>query len=249
MFQEIKNHLKSKLSDDKLVANLFASFYKISERFVAQDPPGVLRHSGQFVEAALRVSEHFVTGTHTPLKSNFNVDACVKHLEGVSGSDGLRIHVGRLSRALYDFRSRKNAVHLKDVDPLTIDAALIYQMAAWIMIEILKESEIPNPEEAIRFLASRKIPLVQEIDGLLRTTNPNLGGPERLLVLLYSAVDGLTEAELLSGARTKIRDVSDVRTYLKRHEHKDLVHKMSNGKWVLFGKGPLEVEKILETYG
>lgn len=248
MVEIVKNELKKKIGDNKLVDNLFLSFQKISEEFVAQKPVDLLQNTGLFVESALRVVEHLVFGIHTHLGSKFDVDICIQKLEKASGPDGLRIHVARLSRTVYDFRSRKKAVHLKAVDPQAIDANLVFNVCNWILIEILKESGIQDAESTIKMLFTRKIPLVQSVEDILRTTNPELSGPQRILLLLYSAPDGLTEDQLYRSTRQKIKSNNHLKTNLRNMDATDLVHKHSDGQWTLFGRGFPEAEKIISQF-
>ncbi len=248
MLDIIKSALKQKINDDKLVDDLFFSFQKISEEFVAQKPVDLLQNTGLFVESALRVVEHFILGSHTSLGNKFDVDTCIKKLEKASGFEGLRIHVAHLSRAIYDFRSRKKSVHLKSVDPQIIDASLIFNISNWIFIEILKELNIQEAESAIKLFFTRKIPLVQEVDGILRTTNPKLLGTQRILLLLYSAPTGLTEEELLEGTKAKIKDKNHLVINLNNLDGKDLVHHKKDGRWILFGIGFSKTEEIIHKF-
>lgn len=248
MFDAVKRGLQKKVGDDKLVDNLFLSYQKISEEFVAQKPIDLLQNTGLFIESALRIAEHFVLGTHTPLSKKFAVDTCIQKLEKSSGIEGLRVHVARLSRAIYDFRSRKTGVHLKAIDPRVIDANLIFNVSTWILIEILKESVVPDAENSIRLLFTRKVPLVQEVGGILRTTNPKLLGTHRILLLLYSASIGLSEDELFEGTKRKIKNKDHLRKNLKYMDKNDLIHQLSDSKWTLFGQGPTEAEKIIAKF-
>lgn len=248
MLDTVKQELKKKIGDDKLVDNLFFSFQKISEKFVAQKPVDLLQNTGLFVESALRVAEYFVLGTHTSLSKKFDVDKCIQKLEKASGFEGLRIHVARLSRAIYDFRSRKKGVHLKATDPQIVDASLIFNVSTWIVIEILKESGVPDMENTIRLLFTRKVPLVQEVDGILRTTNPKLLGTQRILLLLYSAPAGLSEDELFKGTKRKIKNKGHLKKNLRNMDNSDFVHQLSDGRWTLFGRGFSEAEKIIGKF-
>jgi len=248
MFEMIQNELKEKLNDNPLVNNLFSSFQKISQEYVAQKPVELLQNTGLFIESALRVAEHFVLGVHTPLGSKFDIDTVIEKLEKASGFEGLRIHVARLSRSVYDFRSRKKAVHLKAVDPQAVDANLVFNVCTWILIEVLKESGIKNPEDAIQLLFTRKIPLVQLVGGLLRTTNPGLNGAQRITLLLYSAPAGLTEDQLLQATKQKIKDKHHLKKNLKNMNKVDLVHELTDGQWVLFGRGFIEAEKLIAKF-
>jgi len=248
MIDTVKNALKQKIGDNKLVDNLFFSFQKISEEFVAQKPVDLLQNTGLFVESVLRVAEHFVLGKHTPLEDKFDIDKSIKSLEKATGFDGLRIHAARLSRAVYDFRSRKKGVHLKAVDPQIIDANLIFNISSWILIEILKESGVSNSEAAIRTLFTKKIPLVQSVGGILRTTNPKLVGTSRILLLLYATPDGLIEEQLFAGTKQKIKTLNHLKINLRNMDSSDLIHQLPDGKWTLFGRGFGEAEKLIVKF-
>lgn len=248
MLKIIKQELKNQIGDEKLVDSLFSSFQKISEEYIAQKPVDLLQNTGLFIESVLRVAEHIVLGAHTSLSDKFDVNTCVEKLKNAPGLEGLRIHVARLSRAIYDFRTRKKSVHLKSIDPQAIDADLVFNISNWIMIEILKESKISDPEKAIRLFYSRKIPLVQGVDGILRTTNPKLLGTQRILLLLYSAPDGLTTEELLEGTKSKIKNRHHLLINLDNLDGKDLVHHKKDDKWILFGRGFSEAEEIIHKF-
>ncbi len=247
MLNKAKEQLKIKIGDDPLVENLFKSFQGIAEEFVAQKPVDLLQKTGPFVESALRIAEHLVLGHHTPLSGKFNIDSSIKTLESATGLDGLRIHLPRLTRAIYDFRTRKNSAHLKAIDPVAIDASVVFNVSNWVLIEILKESGLHDAENAIRVLFTIKIPLIQRVGGILRTTNPALTGPQRLLLLLYAEPDGMTEERLLSGTKNIIKDTNHLKTNLRALDQKDCVH-YTGDKWVLFGKGFIEAENIIKKY-
>ena len=249
MIEDIKKDLISKIGDKKLIENFLYSYDEISKEFVSRDPVGLLQNVGLFVESSFRIIEHVIFKQHTSLTSNLSIDNLIKKLEKTKGADGLRIHAARLNRAVYDFRSRKKSVHLKEVDPKEIDANLVFNIATWIFIEILKELRISNAEEIIKLLFTRKIPLVQSVGGVLRTTNPKLLGTQRILILLYVAIGGLTEDELFAGTRTKIKDKHHLKINLTNLERDDLVHQLQDGKWVIFGRGIIEAEKLISKFG
>lgn len=248
MIEKTKKELKKIVNDSQLIENLFLSYRRISEEYISQNPVKLFQNIGLFIESAMRVTENLIFGNHTPISKKFDLDSCIEKLEEASGSQGLRIHVSRLSRAAYDFRSRKKGVHLKEIDPETIDASLIFNIITWILIEILKESGIQDPDKIIYLLFSRKIPLVQEAGGVLRTTNPKLSGTERILLLLYSTPKGLTEQELFEGTKRKIKNKKHLQTNLRNMDNDDRIHKLSNGRWILFGRGFGEAEKVIKKF-
>lgn len=245
---QVKAALSARIGDQKLAEELFKSYDEIAKGFVSQNPIHVLQNTGLFVEAVLRVAEQLVTGSHVPLSKKLATDACIERLEDSSGLDALRIHAARLSRAVFDFRSRKKSVHLTAVDPEAIDASLIYNIATWIMIEILRTSGIPDAEATIKLLFTTKTPLVQRVGGIIRTTNPKLSGPQRILLLLYTEASGLTEEQLLAGTKQKNKDANHLRTNLREMDKSDLIHKLPDGKWTLFGSGYRLAEETIQKF-
>ncbi len=248
MLEAIKLELAKKVSDSKLVENLLDSFQKISEEYISQKPVDLLQNTGLFLESVMRVTQHLVEGEHTPLEDKFDLDRCVQRLESIQGSEGLRIHVSRLSRAIYDFRTRKKSVHLKAIDPKIIDADLVFNVCNWILIEVLKESGVAGSDEQIRLLHTRKIPLVQSVGGILRTTNSKLSGTQRILLLLYSEPDGITADQLFESTKIKIKTKNHLGKNLKNLESRDCLHLLPDGKWTLFGQGFNEAEYVITIY-
>jgi hypothetical protein len=80
------------------------------------------------------------------------------------------------------------------------------------------------------------------VGGILRTTDPKLLGTQRILLLLYSAPCGLNEEKLFSGTKQKIKNRNHLGKNLRNMEKNDLVHKLPDDSWMLFGKGLVEAE-------
>ncbi|KKU49520.1 MAG: hypothetical protein UX71_C0013G0014 [Parcubacteria group bacterium GW2011_GWA1_47_10] len=241
----IQSQLFAIAGDAKLAKDITESYDGISAGYFSQNSIMLLQHVGVFVEGILRVAEHIVFNTHTPLLKKINIDKTIIKLEKASGPEGIRIHVTRLSRAAYDFRSRKKSVHLTAIDPQLIDAHLIFELVTWVLIEVLKESGLPDAEDSVRMLATRKIPLVESVDGILRTTRTSLSIPEKITLLLYAQPTGLTDEELFESTKIHVPTINRLQRDLHRLEIRDQVHKKKDGKWVLFGHGREMAEKLL----
>ncbi|MCB2230673.1 hypothetical protein KQH82_08150 [bacterium] len=236
------------VQDDPLVDNLFESYTQIGTAYISGKPKQAIQNVGLFVESAARVIEHLLTGQHPQLSARFNLDKCIERLEKLGGRDGLRIIGARLSRVLYDFRTRKSSVHLKAVDPLQVDAELVTTACSWIMIEILKESGLSEAEAFIELAATRKTVLVQEVAGVLRTTNSKLNGGQRLLLVLYSSSCPLDEDQLHKSTNTIIKTRNHLRTNLESLRKRDMAHRDEAGRWQIFGKGYTAAESIISKF-
>ena len=92
----------------------------------------------RIVEHALRAVEFIRTGT-APLEIK-SVAGTVKVIEGdTTVPEPLRYLVPRVGQmAIYEVRSKRGAVHVKDVDPRHIDANLAVHAAAWVLAEFLR---------------------------------------------------------------------------------------------------------------
>jgi len=134
------------------------------------------------------------------------------------------------------------------VDPKVIDADLVFNICNWILIEILKESGIQSSEDAIRLLYTRKVPLVQRVGDIVRTTNPKLSGTERILLLLYLSPKGRSVEELFNGTKIKIKTKNHLYKNLRNLESRGELHLLPNENWVLFGQGYRKAESIIRKY-
>ena len=134
------------------------------------------------------------------------------------------------------------------VDPRDIDADLVINIASWVLIEILKESNVKNPENTIKLLFRKKIPLVQEVEDILHTTHPKLTGPQRILLILYSAQTSLSEEQIFSGVKLKIKNKDHLRKSLQSLEKREWIHQKKNNSWMIFGRGILKAEEVIQKF-
>ena len=78
---------------------------------------------GKIVETFVQILQHLETGTYD---AKPDVDG---HLRGLDSrtklDDGLRICGGRIARALYAIRNKRNVVHKGSVDPNTYDLRML----------------------------------------------------------------------------------------------------------------------------
>lgn len=248
MSSTIEKQLGVVTGDAKLAKDIAESYNGISAAYFAGNPVGLLHHLGVFVEGIFRVAEHMIFGAHTPLSKKIDIDEIAEKLQKTQGAEGIRIHVARLSRVAYDFRSRKKSVHLTSVDPQLIDSHLLFEITTWTLIEVMKESGLSDAEATVKLLATRKTPLVEGVDGILRTTKSELSVPERILLLLYAQPTGFSEEQLFASTRTRVSSIALLRRDLGRLEKRDCVHKRRDGMWVLFGKGRTLAEGLFGIY-
>ena len=89
---------------------------------------------------------------------------------------------------MYTLRSKRNIVHKNTLDPNTFDLALLYQGAAWIMAELLRNATGVSIQEAGALIELVQTPvgtLVEEIDGT-HILHADVSLRVEVLILLHS---------------------------------------------------------------
>jgi len=250
----IKQILLSRLPD-LIVEAILKQYTSMKENFFLgkHGPSGV--DGGRFAEAVTRALEHICLGSWTPLDQKLDFDHSINAimaLPQVTQPDNLRIGIPRALRALYDVRNRRGAAHLADINPNYMDSAFSVACADWVLAELVREfSEVPHDEAQalVDGLVSRKVPVIQDIDGFLRTLRPEMTGPERIqLLLYYRGKQGAIEDELLAWTKNKFSKVKPLRKALSRLDDRDLVHRKPGDRWILTETGLIKAEEIMKSY-
>jgi len=227
----------SKTIDPKVVDDLLSSYERMVAKNKKGDIEGCLSIAGKFVENALRAIEFLRTGkTLSEIKSAITT---VKEIEKDQKlPESIRLLIPRISIAMiYDVRSKRGAVHVKEIDPRSIDAALSVQAASWIVAEFLRlfhsDQEVAIAE-AMSTLMRVNIPFIENLGGERVVTATVECGVELLLLLAESQPNGLDRAALGQSAKYS---PSSITTSLQRLERKRLVHKTRDNKYHITGPG------------
>jgi len=234
MFDTVKNQLQH-FYPQELVDALLDSYKDLVENFNR----GKLRPSevegGRFCEAAIRILQYKTMGTYTPIGTPIgNLDTEISRLANlpkVGFSESIRLHIPRTIRVIYDIRSKRDSVHLGNINPNLMDATLILNCCNWALAELFRmELQIPvnEAQKIINHLIEKKIPIVQDFDGFLVTLNPRLTSRDRILVLLYyRSKEGTTREELSLWLPPKMK--RQLSTNLNRLQHdKNFIHRVKN---------------------
>jgi len=83
--------------------------------------------------------------------------------------DDLRICAGRITRAIYTLRNRRNIAHKGVVDPNSYDLAFLHHAVSWVLAEFLRQATGVKMEEAGALIAQIHAPIdeiVEDIDGV-----------------------------------------------------------------------------------
>ena len=142
---------------------------------------------GKFVEVFVQCLQQISRGSHDAQAS---VDKYLntKVENDTALPDGLRFCSGRIARAIYTLRNKRNIAHKGEVDPNTFDLAFVHQAAAWIIAEMIRCASGVTMAEAGSLIELLQAPvgtLVEEIDGV-RLVHANVSTRVELLILLHS---------------------------------------------------------------
>lgn len=218
----------------ELVDDLLESFAEAKRRYYRDDLRPNAVEGGRFSEAAFRIIQWALDGgRYTPVGRTMpKVDQLLIWCANAKGNDGLRLHIPRTLRLIYDVRNRRGAAHLADgIDPNVQDATLVVHNMDWVLAELVRLYHDVTPAEAhqiITELVSKEVPIIQEFDGFPRILR-DLRASDHVLVLLYwRGSKGALISELAGWVPTPMRahlrrTVAGLDTKLMVHLTGDLV--------------------------
>lgn len=206
----------------KLAAELAADFVKIRQDHATKT---LERASpGKFVETFVQCLQQISRGSHD---AKPNVDGYLNTAveNDAALPDGLRICAGRVARAIYTLRNKRNIAHKGEVDPNTFDLAYVHQAAAWIMAEMIRRASGVTMEEAGALIELVQAPvgtLVEEIDGT-RLVHGDVSVRVELLILLHSHYPDAVSVEDILDSLSR-RSAGTVRNRLRDLYGEKLTH-------------------------
>lgn len=223
--------------DANIVGRLLASYENLTGRVRRGDLDAALAEAGKFVEHTLRAVEFIRTGVApTEIKAP---NQTVKDIEKDARlPEGLRILIPRIAHAMiYDIRSKRGAIHVKEVDPRAIDAALAVQAASWVMAEFLRQYHSDDEKTvalAMEALMRPHVPFIEQFGDEHVVTRKVPCDVELLLLLSRAASSGLDRKVLGQSSKYKPPAVTKALQGLGHARH---VHKTREGRYHITGPG------------
>jgi hypothetical protein len=183
--------------------------------------------------------EHATTKKFTELGRMIASDKLFETLSNLPKAqfpEGLRLHIPRAIRVVYDIRNKRDAAHLADdIDPNLQDASLVVSNLDWILAEFIRLYHKVSANEATKVIdgiVTRKVPVVEDFDGFLKVLNPSLKVSGYILVLLYERGSaGATLSELEKWVRPSMR--TNLRRTLNGMVDDALLHENDVGAFFL----------------
>ena len=173
------------LLDPALAHDLVSHYIKIRQDCVTRTFERA--SPGKFVETLVQSLQSISRGSYD---AKPDVDAFLNsRIENEETlPDGIRFCVGRVARAMYTLRNKRNIAHNGEVDPNSMDIIFLHQAATWIMAEMIRCSSGVTMEEAGGIIRMIQVPLgtlVEEIDGI-RLVHAQVSVRSEILILMHS---------------------------------------------------------------
>jgi hypothetical protein len=235
---------------------LIDCFSQIGRNFAERRWEPAELNGGKFCEIVYTVLNGTLSKTYAtaPAKPPNMVNAC-RALEQMPpsaarvGDRSLRILIPRLLPVLYEIRNNRGVGHVGgDVDPNFQDAVAVYQMASWVMAELIRifhQVSIDDAQETVNTLVDRKHPVIWQSGGIRRVLDPSLTKGDQSLLLLYSAGGWVEEKDLAEWV-----DYSNLTQYRNRviiplHDSRHVEYDKNLRRIQLTPRGSEDVEKRL----
>lgn len=220
-----------------LATDLVEAYEQLVAKHRGGDLEAALTKAGRFVEHTLRLIECIRTGT-APAEIK-QITAAMRAIENdTTLPDSLRFLIPRAAYGMiYDLRSKRNAVHVKETDPTAIDVALTVAAAGWITAELLRlyhKSDEKAVVDAMLALTRGTIPLVESINGEVFVGKKVPAKFELLLLLAHAKPKGMSRASIGSAAKCSQPSVS---TALKALGSERMVHLGADHSYYISSNG------------
>lgn len=236
MRDTIEKNLSANI-DPEVVRALLNSYQKVVVEYRAGGIEECLTQAGKFVEHALRAVEFLRTGT-APHEIRNAAETVKLIKKDKSLPESLSLLIPKVAHSMiYEIRSKRGAVHVKEIDPRRIDAALSVQAASWIVAEFVRLFHVDSEsavEDAMASLMRVELPLVEQLGGETVVT-ANVSCPTELLLLIAQAGPGSLGRTSL-GASSRYGS-STVSKSLQRLKGDRLIHQSGTGNYHLTGPG------------
>ncbi len=236
MKDSVRRNLASNI-DAPVVEDILRMYEGLIAKQRISDFEGALTRAGKFVEHVFRALEFIRTGTapkevKSPAKTAKTIE------NDTSLPETIRLLIPRIALAMiYDIRSKRGAVHVKEIDPRQIDVELAVNAASWIIAEFVRLYHVDEETAVTKVMAAltrTNIPAIEAIGGeevVTRVVPPKI---EILLLLARNNPDGATRRQIGKAAKCSPPRVTEALQALEKERY---VHKTSGGSFHITGPG------------
>ncbi len=225
----------------------------MERRFIQRDWEPAELDGGQFCEVLARVIYHVDSANLNHSKS---LDDCLRYVdnETVTHNFPLRsdsLHIARVIRAVYKFRSQRGAVHISPTYKANhMDSKFMIESVRWCMNEILRifwQGPKEQGATAIREVLQFDVPCIGTFEGAILVQRTDLNPEQEVLVLLhYAGERGFSRTEVGRYAKCSASSVTRSLQNLCSPELRQALQ-ISNGNYRLTDLGSKRMREELST--
>lgn len=187
---------------------LLKHFAEIATNFIEHRWEPAELNGGKLCEVHYSILNGAILGTFpsTPTKPTKDMVQACRSLENTPsdpnrvGDRSLRILIPRMLVAIYEIRNNRNVGHVGgEVDPNLLDATAVYEIASWILAELIRVFHgvsIEEAREAVAALVERKVPLIWEIGEVKRVQDGRMSPRDQALLLLSANPGWISDKDL-----------------------------------------------------
>lgn len=237
---------------EKLAKELVQSYKRIKEEELKKNHSHLGQEAGKFFETVIKILLKVNFGEETSPKG-ISFEASVIKLTNAQKNtledENLCLIIPTILKAGYTLRNKRNISHARGIDPTSIDSKYLSCTADWVLAELLRlyhnksDKEIQN---TINKIISRKVPLIQSINGDQILLNKKLSASKAILLILYSN-EGVISKKELKDILLRYYTSSNVQTSLYKAVTNRLVHEKSNQVLYLTELGYNSIEKEISS--
>jgi hypothetical protein len=190
----------SKEIPEELVRDITSSYEAILIEYRKGCWEETLWKAGKFAENTYRILAFQLSGNIEKEAPSFNeIRDKLEKTPREKLPESIRVLVPRITSSLiYDLRSKRAAVHVKEINPDYIDASLVVSACSWVLAEFVRLYHISESEkiiEIINELMQRKVPFIEIHEGKPFVTKA-LDCQSEILLLLLNYPTGLSRKQL-----------------------------------------------------
>ena len=191
--------------DSVLSEQLLSEYISQERRYILREWEPATLDGGQFVEAAARILYHIDSTNLNRIKK---VDECLAYVEDPNNQNKhsfperkSALHLCRVLRTIYKFRSDRGAVHIDPVYTANqLDSRLVIDNSRWVLSELVRifwSGDRKEVARAIREILQYEIPAVGRYGDKRIVQRPDCSAEEEILLLLRdNGEEGLSREEL-----------------------------------------------------
>lgn len=189
--------------DQLLSEQLVNEFVSAERQYILRQWEYAELDGGQFAEILARILYHLDSGTLNRSKA---FDECVKYIEEDQNKHSIQprhnaIHVCRVMRTIYKFRSQRGAVHISPTYTANhLDARLMIECVRWGFSEMLRLCAVGDRDliaKTVREILEFDVPCIGKFEDVVLVQRTDLTADEEILVLLhYGGITGFSRKQL-----------------------------------------------------